>query len=760
MAGNLTAMIAAAFSGSAAPPVTSDPYYEYTTLLLPGNGTNGAQNNLFLDSGSAGDAVFTASITGTTMTVSAVTSGTIYVGCLITGSGVLANTTITALGTGSGGVGTYTVSQSQTVVSTTITSDGFPITRNGNTTQGTFSPFSQTGWGNYFSGSSTNLSVASTTALQFGTGEFTVESWVYLTATPGAQYAQIIGRTLYGTNADWMLQITNATKLTFYMQGSFVATSTASISLNTWTHVAVSRNSSGQIRLFINGSIDGTATNSGSTENTSSGAYTIGSAQSASTVVLTGYLSNLRAVKGVCVYTGAFTPPTSPLTATQSAGTNISAITGTQTSLLTCQSNRFVDNSVANSGTGFTITVNGSPSVQAFSPFNPSASWSAATYGGSGYFDGTGDYLSAASNAAFTLGSSTDFCVEAWIYSTGTPGTDAVIAGTWQNGSSAFANRWLLSLRTSGTVIYWWDSTGSPGITYTGITTNQWVHIAVARSSSTITLYVNGVSRGTQTTNQAYTTQDSLKIGGGITGTADFPGYISNFRLVVGSPVYTSAFTPPTAPLTAITNTSLLLNYTNAGIYDATSKNDLETVGNAQISTAQSKWGGSSMAFDGTGDYLACSSGSANPLFNMGTGDYTVEFWMYSGTPSSQQVIFDMRNSDTSGQGIAINYTTSRTLTLYMLGVRITSSAISANTWTHVAIARASGTYTMYVGGSSAGTWANSDTVAPPANRPYVGSDAVGSQNFNGYMQDLRITKGYARYTTNFTPPTAAFPTL
>ena len=164
MAGALTAAIAAAFSGGGSPPVTTDPYFEYTTLLLPGNGTNGAQNNLFLDSGTAGDAVFTASITGTTMTVTAVTSGTIYVGCLITGTGVLANTTITALGTGTGGAGTYTVSQSQTVVSTTITSDGFPITRNGNTTQGTFSPFSQTGWGNYFSANTSELSFASNAA--------------------------------------------------------------------------------------------------------------------------------------------------------------------------------------------------------------------------------------------------------------------------------------------------------------------------------------------------------------------------------------------------------------------------------------------------------------------------------------------------------------------------------------------------------------------------------------------------------------------
>jgi len=128
-----------------------DQYFNLTTLLLPGNGTNGKQNNAFLDTGNPAE--FTASIVGTTMTVTAVASGTIKVGIRILGTGVTVNTTITALGTGTGGVGTYTVSASQTVSSTTITSTGFPITRNGNTTQGTFSPFSQTGWGNYFDGS-------------------------------------------------------------------------------------------------------------------------------------------------------------------------------------------------------------------------------------------------------------------------------------------------------------------------------------------------------------------------------------------------------------------------------------------------------------------------------------------------------------------------------------------------------------------------------------------------------------------------------
>ena len=234
MAGNLTAMIASIFSGG----VTADPYYEYTTLLLPGNGTNGAQNNLFLDSGSVGDALFTASISGTTMTVSAVTSGTIYVGCLITGSGVLANTTITALGTGTGGTGTYTVSQSQTVSSTTITSDGFPITRNGNTTQGTFSPFSQTGWGNYFSGGANYLSVAATTSIDLASSDFTIECWAY----PGTQTNAVdsvfgyggFTTMLYRNGTTWSWEVGNGSSANYF-------TITATVTPNAWQHIALTR---------------------------------------------------------------------------------------------------------------------------------------------------------------------------------------------------------------------------------------------------------------------------------------------------------------------------------------------------------------------------------------------------------------------------------------------------------------------------------------------------------------------------------------
>lgn len=119
--------------------------------------------------------------------------------------------------------------------------------------------------------------------------------------------------------------------------------------------------------------------------------------------------------------------------------------------------------------------------------------------------------------------------------------------------------------------------------------------------------------------------------------------------------------------------------------------------------------------------------------------------------------MFDFRSSDTSGQGVGIFYSTSRTIFIYMQGNRITSSVLTNGTWYHVAVVRASNVYTLYVNGVSQGTWANSDAVAPPANRPYIGAVSDGSQVFDGLIQDVRVSRG-ARYTANFIPPTRSFP--
>jgi hypothetical protein len=668
--------------------LTADPYFDYTTLLLPGNGTNGAQNNTFLDS----------------------------------------------------------------------STNNFTITRNGNTTQGTFSPFSQTGWGNYFDGSGDYLTAPDNTAFDFGSGDFTIEMWVYPTAVGqssltllyakpnGSGYSGIaIGQSVGGYG---VLIYCSSDGTTW---GLVTGASAGTMTANAWNHVAVSRSGS-NLRAFVNGVLGSTSNVSTTALVTTTTAVSLGSSAGTANTFLTGYMSNVRVVKGTAVYTANFTPPTAPLTAI------------TNTSLLTCQSNRFIDNST----NAFAITRNGDVSVQAFSPFNPTAAWSAATYGGSGYFDGSGDYLTLSGNPTLT----TNFTIEFWFYMPSW-GDRVFLSQGGGAGSFSTSNGVAFQIYSTSTVFYvqWANGAGSFDTLSTatsGIATNAWHHVAIGNNGTTTRLWIDGVSADSDTGTPTWgvPTTRSTYIGyiSYASSYAGF-GYMAGVRMVT-SDVYganNSTITVPTAPPTAITNTQLLANFTNAGIYDATSKNDLETVGNAQISTAQSKFGGSSMYFDGTGDYLLSNPATSN-LYGFGTGDFTIEFWIYCNTTGSTQIVYDGRPAGINGDYATI-YRDSTNVFVFLNNniYRITgTTSIAANTWYHVAVSRYAGNTRLFVNGVQDGsTYSDSTNYLAVANRPVIGvGGGLAAFFFNGYIDDLRITKGIARYTSNFTPPTTAFLTL
>jgi hypothetical protein len=630
--------------------------------------------------------------------------------------------------------------------------NNFAITKVGDTSVQRFSPFNPsivtpTSYSGYFDGTGDYLNTPSNAAFGFGTGDFTIEAWYYFTGTIGTYQRPW----WFGDDNDNIEINGSVLRVGGASQGTLITGGTT-ILANTWYHVALTR-ASGSYKLWLNGTQQGsTASNS---YNSSARTFTI-MATSGGSNPSTGYVSNLRIVKGVAVYTGAFTVPTSPLTATQSSGTNIAAITGTSTSLLTCQSTTFIDNSTNN----FTISAFGNSQPTQQNPFGYTSAttngYTASTIGGSGYFDGTGDFLQLLSaGTSFNMGTGA-FTAEAWIY--------PLVSDTWQGGISTIGTfgtgfgfnitntnkiRFTIGDSGSGTDL---DSTAS-------VLKNTWTHIAITRNSSgTMSVFINGGLQGTATSSANITNTECILGRGYLNLDLNLlNGYMTDVRVIKGTSLYTSNFVPPSAPLTAIQNTTLLTNMTGAGIYDAAMMNNMETVGDAKLSTAISKFGGSSMSFDGTGDYVIEPT---NVNFGYGTGDFTIEFWLYLNT-LGLQTIFSNLTADAS-----VNphiYYNSGLLYFTNSANRITGSTLSTATWYHIAVCRASGSTKMFINGTQSGsTYADTNnygTTAPLGIGTYWRSGTPATtETFNGYLDDLRITKGYARYTSNFTPPAAAFP--
>lgn len=651
----------------------TDPYFEYNTLLLTGDGTNGAQNNTFIDS----------------------------------------------------------------------SPNNLAITRAGNTTQGSFSPYGSL-WSNYFSTITTDyLSFPSSSATNLTTSNFTFECSFYKTGSP-ANEANLIwwnGNSNANSTCAFRIQLNktaNTISLLCSENGTswqINTTSTATYTDNTWNHIAGVRN--GQtITVYLNG----VSVVSGSLSAANASLYA-GTLNYLNNMLITGnwkmtgYISNVRLLVGTALYTSTFTPPTAPLT----------AIANTQ--LLTCQSNRFKDHSTNN----FTVTRVGDVKVRPFSPY-PSSTPYQVTKGASAYFDGTGDSLSlsAGSNWAFGTG---DFTVEAWVYLSAST-TSRLI--TNRQALAGLAGTWSLNL-SSTTMAFTEVVVGEPGplATFSSIV-GSWNHVAACRSSGVTKLFLNGtqVASATQTTNFSTTTQP-LTIGASPSENY-IPGFVSGLHVIKGTALYTTSFTPTTSPVTSVTNTVLLLNSTNAKIVDATAKNSVETVGNSQINTSIKKYGTGSMYFDGTGDWLAIPY-SDNLVF--GTGNFTIEYWCYPTlVTSSTRRHISMEETNNS---LCIRQNGSVIQVFFRFGTTTVVAASAAvnftlNTWQHIALVRSGSSFVLYKNGVSVISLTNTGSISPTSNLLTVsGGDPEG---YTGYIDDVRITKGIARYTANFTPPTRALP--
>ena len=213
--------------------------------------------------------------------------------------------------------------------------------------------------------------------------------------------------------------------------------------------------------------------------------------------------------------------------------------------------------------------------------------------------------------------------------------------------------------------------------------------------------------------------------------------------------------TPSTDP--DFTSVSLLLHMDGSNgsttFTDSSSDGIAVTAnGNAQISTAQSKFGGASGLFDGSGDYL---STAALASLAPGTGAFTIECWVRWTDRSGAQALFNYVGVWSLNKAFANVIQTDNIMTSG--GSLISTTTFVDNQWYHIAVSRGAGAARLYVDGveesSVSGTNANLSTT-----NVWVGRTLFGNLYLKGYIDDLRLTIGVDRYTANFTPPTAPFP--
>jgi hypothetical protein len=688
----------------------------------------------------------------------------------------------------------YSVTLSNLVVASNLTPFG------GSSTQGSLS----------FTGSPINNYVtfpSGQAAFTMGTGAWTVEFWFNLNFAGTGDQSFIDMRNpsafnVTGIEIDYTVQT-----LRYYTNGgAAIQTASGLVTAGNWYHFALCKSGT-STKMFLNGTQVGstyTDNNSYIANTPLLGVYSLSSGAGQ----LNGYMSNLRIVKGTAVYTANFTPPSSPLT----------AISGTSylMNVTRSTSGTGLYNNYTLAGTDLstnTFTPTGTIGWSGLSPFGNSypGSFSLISQGAQS--------LTVATNAAFTYGTG-DFTIECWVRFN-TIGTQQYIIDQ-RNSGTATAIIPTIYLASTNVIVYYVN--GAARITGTvSISANTWYAISVVKSSGSTKLYVNGTQDGSTYTDSNTYAASRVVIGTNAATAGNYlNGYITNVRLVKGTAVYSANYTPSSIPLTAITNTSLLL-VNNGGFQDVSSQGQLITtplnISNPSATTALAKFGNqssvyapsgyqlighqtylpfgtndftiegwvyrnvanathtiitksgvlgsyTSLGFNGTSQYVYTKPTGSE--FNLSTGDFTIEFWIYptvSPSNSYAPTAFTMNANGTDwgvgGTGLRISQSTVIMGNSSGFTTLTFSSTIATNAWTHVAVVRSgSGTnnVTAYHNGVSKGTATYTGNIGSTTCWPALStSDSAGTggrEYMTGYFSDWRIVKGYALYTSTFTPPT------
>jgi hypothetical protein len=505
----------------------------------------------------------------------------------------------------------------------------------------------------FLDGTNDYLSTNSTSAFTFGTGDFTIELWIYQTVSSVGAYKVLVGDNVYGSVGGWQLYSYN-NQLNLWKGGTELIAPSGTLTLNSWNHVVWTR-ASGNNRIFINGTQVGT-TVSDSTNYILTAIY-IGAAKDGYGYYA-GYIDELRITKGVARYTASF--------ATQSIE---------------------FPNQLPQYETKYVGLVGG-------------------------INDSTVDYgIEKLSDSSLKIRKMT---------ATGQP------------------------LSGSG-------STLSASVDRVYVNVLDYTNVMVTSSYALTASYVLGGIQTGSISNQTIlynvtTSQENTITGLDLSGNKWDVSVIEewNSGSVPGDLYYNSC--------------SLLMHFSGSNgstTFIDNSPNNLTVTSNngTAISTVQSKFGGASAFFDGTNDYLS----TPNTVSNFGTDDFTIECWFYRVSTNS---ILISNATGADNNYFAINADASNAV----IQIRDNSSqafaygpATTLNVWNHIAVTRNAGTVRVFVNGVS-GTPVSITKSFTSRSTIIGGFLYTGFEGyFYGYIDELRITKGIARYTSSFATQSIEF---
>lgn len=365
----------------------------------------------------------------------------------------------------------------------------------------------------------------------------------------------------------------------------------------------------------------------------------------------------------------------------------------------------------------------------------------------------TGERLTANSRV---FPASTDFTIEFWFFRTGA-GEEMLLGHDWEAGGAA---RFFLSVDNTQYRFRLDNGAGTLSDIYFGTTANNtWSHIAIVRNNNVMRAYFNGVQDADTISFSGSFTTAALVIGN--RGSVGSPaiGNMDGFR-VSNTARYTANFTPSTVEWTTDANTVSLLagrgvNDGGTTFTDAVAGVTWTRSGSVVWDTDRVNFGGSVYFPGGTNGFLNLNGQTD---FALGTGDFTIAFWVWHDNATQPQHIVEGRGSGTT----PVLYVNASTYRFFDgSGDRIFGGTFTTNTWTHIALTRKSGITRLFQNGTQIGSnYTDNNNYTMAASRPYLGCFQPGTAMLRGFLDEFVWIKGLALYDANFTVPSAPYDTL